>query len=211
MESITTSCPIIRDEVMALFERVEVNGSTQFIPFEQRILWLRQSETKVTLEHRGVQVKEVCDLNDYYGYLSSILSVPKDEGERLATALKLDASTDLVASASVQIKDTPVLIELSNDAFGSEYRGKKGYRQTYRQVPSYYNGKKWWYTSDQLKDADDKYSNRPVLESVIVLEVDSIWTNRDGVGEVPRKLQDWVDAQKAAITPINVYASLATA
>ena len=51
MDTMRSLCPVVRDEVMKLFDRVEVNGKTMFIPFERRILWIRESEAKIMWRH----------------------------------------------------------------------------------------------------------------------------------------------------------------
>lgn len=201
-----TSCPIVRDETVRLFERIEVGGKTQFVPFEQRVLWLRRSETTLRLVHKGNVVKDCAGLNDFYGFLTSIESVPGDDGPRLINAYGLDGESPLTLEADVVITDSPVLcLRDGEDRYYDEYKGKVGWKQPYAEVPSYHNGGKWWYTSDQPKDPADPHSGRPALEPITFEVRSKAWIHTDGIGKMPSKLADWVSAKRSEAKPIAVY------
>jgi hypothetical protein len=182
-----SGCPIVRDEVLTLYERVEVMREQKFFPFEQRILWLRESEAKVTLSHRGVHIDDVQTLNDWSGYLTSIETAIKDTA-KLAKHYKIKRGDALSIDIALKITDLPVVLDTSLEG---ERWNKDSWRKRYKCVPSYYNGGKWWWLS---ADPDD---NRR-LETV---EVDSLprmyTTARHYIGKMPASVASWIEKARA--------------
>lgn len=191
-----TSCPVVRAETMKLFERVEVAGKDTFIPFEQKILWIRQSEAKVIMAHRGMMIRDIDTLSDHYGYLTS--------GEQAITGnedvpilyrnAKLDPTSDLCVEVFVKIEEIPVSEDLSRE--GVEHNAHKNYRRRYMEVPSYYNGNRWWYASDipQKNKPDDRWAFHQRLERKTVMEIPLFYStlHRTDIGTVPPHIADWL-------------------
>src|ERR1700733_8024643 len=101
-------CPVVLNEVMQLFERVEVGGKSMFVPVNARILWLRSSETTVIYRHDGEIIREVGTLNDFYGFLSS-LDCAMGDATSAAKRLKVGKADRLSVDLDVTITDTPVM------------------------------------------------------------------------------------------------------
>ena len=64
---------VVRTESMKLWVHVDVGNACQFVPFEKRILWLRESSTILRLVHDDVEVDEsLKQFSDHYGFLTSL-------------------------------------------------------------------------------------------------------------------------------------------
>ena len=51
IEDRLSCCSVVAAESLTLFEQVSVAGKLRYLPFTQRILWLRESSTKLVLRH----------------------------------------------------------------------------------------------------------------------------------------------------------------
>lgn len=157
-----SSCPIVRDELMTLWESVEAGGGTQLIQFQKRILWLRESETQIVLRWDGQDFKEKYTFNDWYGYLTSLEGAI---GYDIAKAVEAD----------VKIKDIPVLEDDTRE--GKEWNARKGLKRQYRLIYCGHPDYRQWFTSD--KRGEGQYAGRPILEEKTVLECKGIYTSRN--------------------------------
>jgi len=199
MSSHLSSCPVIRDELMTLWERVEVARETKLFPFQQRILWLRESEAKVGLWHRGIHVLDWSTLNDWNGYLTSLEAAVR-ETPGIAKRYKLKRGDALSINIELTIKDVPVLPDLSPN--GVEWN-RDAFRKRYNYVPSYYNGGKWWWLSDDPGD------NRR-LEPVAVDHLPNMYTTaRHYIGKMPASVATWIEKARALARPVEHASAVA--
>lgn len=204
MSTLRSSCPIVRAEVLSLFERVEVAGKYRMLPFENRILWLRQSEAKIVLRHHdGIEITTGATLNDWYGFLSSLKNGVTTEVAGIAQKLNIGKGDRLSVDVDLIITDTPVLPDESLEAKEDERRYKgQAYRKSYVNVPSYYNGGKYWHTSDVF---DKDGALPPRLEAVTYLEREAMFsTARSGVcKDLPVELVEFirVETEKGKVSP----------
>lgn len=194
-----TLCPVVRREKMRLFERVEVANEYRFFPFDQEILWVRESSTKLTYMHKGVDITDGPSFNDFHGFLTSFTGAITDDIVSIGKSLGLEPTSDLYIQADVSIHDIPCIEDTSREGIA---HNAKWDRKQYITVPSYYNGKKWWFTSDQPIDPTDEYSRRPTLERVEVATQVYSTLGQKKLGVIPDVLQQWIDLQKAAAQPI---------
>lgn len=178
MDRVDSMCPVVRDEVLHLFERVEVGGKERFLPFDQRVLWIRKSETQIVLRWDGQTLDEKSTLNDFYGYLD------------------------------LRITDTAVLectdSEAREDA--ERYKGQQ-YRKKYWATPSYHNGKKWWYTSETPDPPPPGADPRtePLFDRYPRFEAESVYHEQQAAWSskrfpvaaiLPVEIADWIAAER---------------
>jgi hypothetical protein len=200
MDKHNSICPVIRDEEMRLFERFVVGDTFQFLPFTKRILWLRESETKIVLRHDENVLSNRSTLNDFYGYLTSLEEAVKD-AKRLANEFAIGVGDRLSVDLFLQISEIPVMEDASKNDFAG---AKNAYGKQWLSVPSYGNGQRWWYLSDQ----PDTENCLPRLESVIVLEALVYSTRRHQTGKMPKALTAWIEAERKSALAKNKIAPL---
>jgi len=120
-------CPVVRDETIKLFERVAIGGKPRFFPFEQRVLWLRESDAKIVLRWDGEDLDDQCTLCDFYGYLTAFEEAIKNDGAKIVRAMKLTKEDRLSVDIHLKVIDHAVLPcddeETRQDAL--KYAGKK--------------------------------------------------------------------------------------
>lgn len=78
MEVISSHCPVQEATQETFVEHVMVGGEMQRMTFAKEVKWLQMSASTAALWHGGVQVVELADYDDAYGYLSSISSDVSD-------------------------------------------------------------------------------------------------------------------------------------
>jgi hypothetical protein len=185
-------CHVVRDETMRLFERVEVGGRELMLAFEQRVLWLRESETKIMLRHDGQDVDERSTLSDFYGYLVGLEAAVMDAAA-IAARFRIGFGDRLSVDLDLTITDRPVMVDESQEAKDAAARWKgETYRKSYLRVPGYSSSKSWF-----LSDKKDESGYIPTLESVKFLEKKSIYsTRRDETGIVPFELAAWIATER---------------
>ena len=196
MTTTRTLCPVVRDDTMRLFERVEIDRQYRYFPITKRILWVRESEAKIVLRHDGIDVDDRGTRNDWYGFLSSVTGAVQDEIPRLAAHYKIGVGDRLSVDLDVTLTDTPYLEDTSPEAREDSRRwGGQTYRKSYQCVPGYYNGGKWWY----LTDEDVKGQQTPTLEAVKVFEGRAVYsTGKHLLGVLPPELAAWVKQEESA-------------
>jgi len=157
---IYSRCPVIRTERMTLWQQVQVAGATRMISFEREIIWLRESETEMVLEHRGEHVAGLCTLGDHGGFMTS-LEIAVRESKRFREQYKIEPGDSLQITAIVIVKDRPVAADTSDEA--ANWNAGHEVKQ-YRYV------EKDWFTSEHFS----KETGWSRLEPV---EVDSLRLN----------------------------------
>lgn len=194
MEKHLSLCHVVRDATMTLFDRVEVGGVTTMLPFQRRVLWLRESEANIVLRWDGKhEVDGIATLCDYYGYLRSVEAAVTEYAATHAKAYKLTKADRLSVDVDVTITEIPVLEDTSQEAKddAERYQGKN-YRKSYNRVPTGYDNKGPWYTSDNSVDG-----MWPRLKPVVYFEKQSFYTTlRSDVGAVPAKLSAWIAEER---------------
>lgn len=196
MSTFHSLCPVVRDESMTLFERVEVDGRARFLPITKRILWLRESNTKLVLRHDGVEVDDRSSFNDWYGFLTSLTGTIIDDAKSLAERFKVGPGDRLSVDLDVTVTDRPAMEDTSPDArqAAERWAGQR-YRKSYVSVPSEYGGSRW-HLSDVV---GENGCWPPRLEPVGVAAVTAIYsTARHPVGVVPPDVAAWVAEQRRA-------------
>lgn len=174
-----SSCPVVRDGEMSLFERITVGGRERFEAFPQRVLWLRQSECEITLRHRGVKVDRICTINDWNGYLSSIYTSITHDSKIAAKKFKIRRNDALTIDIDLRITDQPALVDMSRDA---EEWNRTSQRKKYLYPPtSNYGGSVWYVSKDER------------LEPVLVDSITAIYsTGTDAIGKIPKRVMAFV-------------------
>ena len=118
MYTTTTRNPIVKTEMLTLCDYVDVGGVRQLIPFEREVLWLRESESTLSLTHGGKLVKELQTLCDsYYRLYSNFKSTLEDIPDYQESYGIIRAST-LILEMRVKVKDTPVVFKRESSISG---------------------------------------------------------------------------------------------
>ena len=191
-ETVWSFCPIVRDEVLSLYEHVVVGGVGRLEQFERRILWLRESEAEVTLYHKGLNIDRQCTLMDY-GLLSSLERAIQGEVPTVAKRLRIERGDALTVDVDVVIFEDPVMIDESPD--GQKHNAKWD-RKQYIAVP-----RDKWYTSDQRIDPTCDWSGYPRLMRREVAKVEGIYsTGKHPIGKIPKDVTKWIFEQRAEAT-----------
>lgn len=181
-----TSGPVVRTEKLKLFEFVEVGGTRQMIPFEQEIVWVRESETKLVMRLDEFDIDDGSTMNDFYGFLTS-LSGAITEVMRFGLRWKLKQGERFAVELDTVIHERP-LLPCDEEPFA----GRKAYRSL---------SGKHWYTSDVPEKVwDDKYKQYPALKAIEVANVKAIYsTRRHPIGVIPEEVAAWIAEQKAKV------------
>jgi hypothetical protein len=182
--------------MLTLYESIEVGGKRLMFPFQQRLLWLRESHCKIIIRHRAAEVVKVCELNDFYGFLASLRYAVTDEIPTKWNELCLDAKAELCVEADIRITETPVIPDETKEGVA---HNAKWDRKQYLAIPSWHNGQKYWYTSDRYPN-NDEYASPPRLEAKTVIEKPSIYSTLgvfpEDIGRAPPDLMLWVNEQR---------------
>jgi hypothetical protein len=183
-----------REGFMTLFQRVEIGGADKFIPFEQRILVLRESESTLIWMHDEFLLREGPTSNDWYGYLSSAKYAAEDAIE-MAKKLRVGVGDRLAFEVKVTVSERPCLVDDSREAqeTARKYAGK-AYRKTYRSIPTYSSRSGYWFVSD----TPDAQGNLQTLRSRVILEWPAIFSSRRDPLEVPVDLESRIRERLAA-------------
>lgn len=94
---------IIGRTPMVFFEHVMVGGEQKIIPFTKTVTWVAESETKLSMFHGGVLIKDYSSFTDFYGYLTSTdyndyhISTAKELSVNLDSTLDLQLISALKA------------------------------------------------------------------------------------------------------------------
>lgn len=138
---VLSACPVVRDEVMRLWEEVKVGGERRLEAFERRVLWLRESSTEIFLHHRGVDVDKLVTFNDWDGFLTS-LEAAFGEAKKVRRKFRIKPGDELCVVARTTITDEPRLPALHPEAVRwNEGAQRKKYLYIERELR--------WLTSDQ--------------------------------------------------------------
>lgn len=176
-----------------MFQRVNVAGQDKFVPFEQTILWLRESSTKIVLRHDDVEVNDGSTFNDFYGYLTSLEGAVKDEVKKNANHYRVGRGDRLSVDLDIEIIEVAVMLTESElpDA-------QNAYKNAYLQIEWH---KCRWYTSDvpaARDDADpwiDRYPrfvcDRKYFEKKAIFS-----TRTDPIGNMPKNLATWIKHER---------------
>jgi hypothetical protein len=172
---------------MKLWEEVRVGGSRKLIPFERRILWIRESSTELTLVHRGAEIDRLATFNDWYGFLTSLEN--GSEAKSFAKKYKIQSGDVLQISACCTITDTPHLPDESPDGLKwNETAQRKKYIALERD-------KHDWKTSDvpagEYAFGDGQYY--PRLESIEVAKLEGVL-----LPPLPASAKRWIEKQREA-------------
>lgn len=182
-EIVYSTCPVVRADDMTLFERVEVGGTQRFIPFDRRVLWLRQSEAPIVLRHRGRVIREESEFNDFYGYLTSVEAAIKDVW-RMAKGWAIQAGDALSVDIDVTIYHSPVLPDNSQEA---KTENATTCRKQYRAV-----GKDWFMSA-----APDEDGHHARLTRQVVVARSTVYSTVGGIGTIPPELAAWIAGERA--------------
>lgn len=106
-------CPVVERESVSMVATMD--GAEARKDFE--ILWLRESETKLVLMHRGVEICDLGTTNDFYGFLTSAEGAIEDAASHVVR-LKIDDGTLLRVVALLRVFDEPRLAS-DADPFGA--------------------------------------------------------------------------------------------
>lgn len=128
---IYTLCPIVREEELQLWQRLDVGGEIQTVQFpgRRRILWVRESETAIALRRKEHLLADRGLINDWCGYLSSLEYAT---GEAMKMARKLELAGNLRLDCDLTIRERPVLPDESRD--GLTWNAD-AHRRRYVEVP----------------------------------------------------------------------------
>lgn len=171
MSETFSTCPVVRTELMKLFERVTFGGDVRLLEFEKEILWLRESNTMVELWWDDTIISAHGTLNDWYGFLSSATTAVDEITANLVHKLKLEQSDRLAVVSTVLIMDTPVLRATSQEAIAWNLRAqRKKYLSIYGQP---------WFTSDKTENADGVFVGLPSLKPIAVPNGKFIYSTRN--------------------------------
>jgi hypothetical protein len=181
---ILTSCPVVRDEVTKLWMEVQVPGKRELFAFERRILWIRESSTKLVLQHRGAHVDDVVTFNDFYGFLTSLDHDPSEYFKRF----KILPGDALQLVATTTITDSPHLPDESDDALRwNADANRKKYLAIDRD--------KWWLTSNV--SAGENCFVEPWYPRLGAIEVARL-ENVVLAPKLPANVKKWIQEQRAA-------------
>lgn len=179
---IYSTCPVVRTETMKLWQQVTVAGKSQMVSFEREIAWLRDSDTKITIEHRGVLVDTGPTLNDFGGGYLVSLEAAAGEAKRIARKLKIRRGDVLAIVANLAIVETPVMIDTSTEAISRNSRcASKQYQRVERD----------WYTNTEFSPE----TGWPRLESIEIETLRVDITN----GKLGVATKRWLEERRKAL------------
>jgi hypothetical protein len=144
MRTFYTFCPVVRAETMNLFDLVTVGGRERYVPFEKRILWVRESFADVRVRHRSRTVTEVASLFDYRGYLTCLETAIEREVAEWHERLEMQHGDTLRIDVDLRIEEVPLLADTSRE--GIEHNARWD-RKQYLAVPNEFPT--WWFLSDK--------------------------------------------------------------
>lgn len=201
-ETTQSTCPIVRDGEMDLFEHVAVGGEFRFVPFRRRVLWLRESEATIVYRHDGAIIHEGSTINDWYGYLTSIEGAIGDIAS-LARDAHVVTGDKLTIDVDVTIAERPVLEDDTrkgrewNAREGRGRNARVGRRRQYLSVPRERN----WFTSDQPVEKGEDWAIYPRLESKPIEVADRLYST--GIHEIsgvaPASVAAWIAERRAVV------------
>lgn len=204
MNTVMSSCPIVRAEITTLFERVEIAGQEFYFPFHKRLLWTRESETRLIVTHDGAVVDALCTINDFYGFLSSVTTSIEVYVPEKAERLRVTKDTQLTIEALVTIRDVPRLPDESPE--GIAHNANPKFKKRFLEVPcgSCFGGFKYWYTDPDAYTADGRLKpgmENVRLEPVEIVKSEPWYTTREGIGDIPARaaalIREWNEKSKA--------------
>lgn len=85
-----------------------IGGVQQRHEFQREVVWLRESEARLQLVHRGCEVKELSTFNDFYGYHSAI-KPEKSELDSICRTYAINSSTQLALIVVATVFEHPVV------------------------------------------------------------------------------------------------------
>jgi hypothetical protein len=111
---IDSRCPIVKKESRRFVQRINlVNVPVPaMIEFDSEILWLKESESKISLWHNEIHIQDRGIYSDYYGLLSSVEKAIQDAIE-LKKALKIDDNSSLEIRVECKVDLIPVLKDVT--------------------------------------------------------------------------------------------------
>lgn len=169
MNTFYSSSPEVRRTRETFVQYADIGGIRQRCEFEREIVWLRESRAQLTLMHFDKEVKDVCSMNDYYGYLNAIRPEPSELAPIL-DRYSITNNTDLVLIVVATIVETPVV---ETPEIATANRNKPADRKSqWANVPD-----------DWRKEAViDGEKTWPRLEE-IVLATDVVWSSKNSASE----------------------------
>lgn len=136
--AVYSKCPVVKEENIKLLERVVVgSGKIAFVPFTQKLMWLRESEAHISYWHNNKVFKEGSTFNDYYGFLTSYQNA-LDELQDTLKHFAIDEYSSLEVRIYVSIDETPVLEDNSSD--GKTWNTPNTKHRRYQSL----SGDKYW-------------------------------------------------------------------
>lgn len=105
-----SSLPIVRRQILDLARLGSLSGvgPSQWIRFEQPVLWLREASDQVVFEHGGRVLKTGASYVDCGGYLSSLYSAI-ESAKQECEAYEVSADSTLIVRVALSILDIPVV------------------------------------------------------------------------------------------------------
>lgn len=188
---IHSRCPVVRAEDMELYVQINVAGDWRVESQRRRILWLRESHTAYTVEHRGRHIRDRGTFTDFYGFLTS-LDASRGDAARIIEDCQIMPGDALALVGTITISDTPVQPDDSPDGrrHNAKYADRTQYRTQYRTI-----GDSWFVTAEP-----DKMGSWPRLCPVVVARRSCQWP-------WPPDIAEWIAAEKAVAAELAAKAS----
>lgn len=136
METIWTNCPIAEIKIMNLAERVLLDQNIDFKNLQQEIIWIRETESRISFWHGGIELKEGSTYSDYYGFFTSYDGAIEDV-EKICLAYKITPESSLELKITMTIEQYPVI-------FNPEIKQNLNSKMCYESISD-----KHWYINDQ--------------------------------------------------------------
>lgn len=193
-EKTYSNCPVVKREKAQLVQRSHINHvrKTVFMPFEQEIVWLRETESKITYWHGGKFFHEGSTFSDYYGFFSSMKSAI-EEAEKMLEHFNITTQSSLEVHVRTTISDYPML-ETEAD-FGQ----KKAYYPVQEDNFWYYHqAEKMQAYLQQVNDSSEGYLERAMqayelienlhLQSQCLVDKAVVWSSKENMQEARETL-----------------------
>ncbi|WP_439126300.1 MAG: hypothetical protein ACNJA3_28440 (plasmid) [Pseudomonas rhizophila] len=105
-----SSLPIVRRQILDLARLGSLSGvgPSQWIRFEQPVVWLREASAQVVFEHGGRVLETGASYVDCGGYLSSLYSAI-ESAKHECEAYEVSADSSLIVRVALRILDIPVV------------------------------------------------------------------------------------------------------
>lgn len=105
-----STLPIVRRQILDLARlgRLSGVGQSQWIRFEQPVVWLREASAQVVFEHGGRVLATGASYVDCGGYLSSLYSAI-ESAKHECEVYDVSADSSLIVSVALSIVDIPVV------------------------------------------------------------------------------------------------------